>query len=445
MSQAGINSVSNVKPTVVETLTGNTGGPVGPNASNNINLLGAILYTLSGNPGTNTLTVNPLPNAFPITPYVVGPVGQAGYQTIQSAINAANSAGGGAIYVQPGIYTENLTLFSNTQVAAAAGASDIGGGVTIIGIHTPPTSGNFTFTSVILQSATHIFSSNASGSTTLFVTDCLINITNGYIFNLPSWTGSLITYNVGEASTNNGVVNNSGGSTCFFLSATHGAGNLNAMLTSGLVILEEIDLNCPWNASTGTNLACDYVIFTQTITLSSNSTGAFNWCRFSTGSVPAIIMSTSGPISLYNSIINSSNNPVITGSGTGALTIADITFVNNRNIASTVALNYNFNVSPLLLNYNSTNSGSSPYTAIPTDHYISVNTLGGPVTILLPNVPSIGRDFIVKDNSGSASTNNISIRTISGGVTIDGVTTYKLTANYESVQLIFNGTSYEVF
>ena len=40
-----------------ETLTGNTGGPVSPDGSGNINIVGSSPITVSGNPGTNTLTV----------------------------------------------------------------------------------------------------------------------------------------------------------------------------------------------------------------------------------------------------------------------------------------------------------------------------------------------------------------------------------------------------
>lgn len=65
---------------------------------------------------------------FPVTPFVVGPSGQAGYQTIQSAITAASSAGGGVVYIQPGTYTENISMGENVHlVAAAATTGDTGG------------------------------------------------------------------------------------------------------------------------------------------------------------------------------------------------------------------------------------------------------------------------------------------------------------------------------
>lgn len=41
----------------VDTLTGNTGGEVGPDSSNNINVLGSGAISVSGNAGTHTLTI----------------------------------------------------------------------------------------------------------------------------------------------------------------------------------------------------------------------------------------------------------------------------------------------------------------------------------------------------------------------------------------------------
>lgn len=43
---------------IVETLTGNSGGAVGPDGAFNINILGTGKYSFTGNPGTNTLTLD---------------------------------------------------------------------------------------------------------------------------------------------------------------------------------------------------------------------------------------------------------------------------------------------------------------------------------------------------------------------------------------------------
>lgn len=47
---------------VVQTITGNSGGPVGPSVSDNINLLGAGGILVAGNAGTNTLTITGTPS-----------------------------------------------------------------------------------------------------------------------------------------------------------------------------------------------------------------------------------------------------------------------------------------------------------------------------------------------------------------------------------------------
>ena len=95
----------------LNTLTGNSGGPIGPSAGN-IDILGNNLFSVVG--AANALTITPLSTAYPITPYVVGPSGQAGYQTIQSAINAAaltaTSSAPNTVFIQPGQYTEDLTI-----------------------------------------------------------------------------------------------------------------------------------------------------------------------------------------------------------------------------------------------------------------------------------------------------------------------------------------------
>lgn len=59
MSQAGVLTVDTSGGSVVETLTGNSGGAVGPDGSHNINILGnnSTGINIVGSPGTNTLSV----------------------------------------------------------------------------------------------------------------------------------------------------------------------------------------------------------------------------------------------------------------------------------------------------------------------------------------------------------------------------------------------------
>lgn len=91
------------------------------------------------------------------------------------------------------------------------------------------------------------------------------------------------------------------------------------------------------------------------------------------------------------------------------------------------------------------NFAMSPYTVLSTDQYISVDTSGGAVTINLPNSTLNGRVVTVKDATGDANTNNITMTTPGGVVLIDGSTTYVLNDEYDSVRFIWNSTYYETF
>lgn len=100
-----------------------------------------------------------------------------------------------------------------------------------------------------------------------------------------------------------------------------------------------------------------------------------------------------------------------------------------------------------IFHYTNVTHAMSPYTVLSTDYYISVDCSAGTVTLRFPNTPFItNQTWVIKDRTGSASTNNISVTTVGGAVTIDGATTYTLNSNYSSIQLLGNSTpTYEVF
>jgi len=132
------------------------------------------------------------------------------------------------------------------------------------------------------------------------------------------------------------------------------------------------------------------------------------------------------------------NGNGVSGSGTS-------TAGNIYTTGSGSTLTINSTQAQFMTNYTQVLIGASPYTVLATDYYISCVSSGGAITLKLPNAPTTNRLFIIKDQSGNASVDNISITTVGGSVTIDGQTTYKIAGNYGAVQLLFNGTSYEVF
>ena len=86
-----------------------------------------------------------------------------------------------------------------------------------------------------------------------------------------------------------------------------------------------------------------------------------------------------------------------------------------------------------------TNVTTTPYTTVPGDYYLAVN-VPSPSIINLAASPT-GTVFVVKDASGNASINPI---TIQATTTIDGQPTAVINSNYGSLTFIFNGTEWNL-
>lgn len=100
---------------------------------------------------------------------------------------------------------------------------------------------------------------------------------------------------------------------------------------------------------------------------------------------------------------------------------------------------------PGTLNLNYTLVTTSPYVVLANDSFLGVDTTTIPITINLPDAPATGRIYVVKDIIGLASTNNITITTVSGLINIDNATTFVMNSAFQSVQLLFNGSAYLIF
>lgn len=314
----------------VNTLTGDSGGAISPTAGN-INILGGNTVTTAGSGSNITLTTKA--GGYPTTPFVVGSSSTAGYTTVQAGINAAHAAGGGVVYIQPGTYTENLTLFSNVILSGGELATTI-----ITGVHTPPASGTLYFINLTLTSATHIFSSAAAGTTSITLQTCVVNCTNGFLFNLVNWTGALNAFSVGDASTNNGFVNNTGGSAISTANTDLGRGSGQTMVVSGAFNSQASSIHCPVNFVTGAVVTMDGNTVDRMMTFSNNSTAIISNTRMSTGAVAAITQSSTGTIALENSTIDTSASPCVAGAGAGALTVGTCTFMQANAFAATITI-----------------------------------------------------------------------------------------------------------
>lgn len=271
-----------------------------------------------------------------ISQYVVDATGVDGqYKTIQAAVTAANAAAGGHVFIRPGTYTEDLTLYDNVFVMGTNAFN-----TTITGVHTPPAAGNISFKNLTLTSATHIFNSAAAGTTNIEIQICDINVTNGYLFNLLNWTGTLTCDDMGSLGTNDGFVNNTGGATLFITDASLGAGTGNTFVASaGTFTMYNGRIVCPGtfggaatvNISMGSRLQ-------GTITTADTATVNILNSEFSTGATAAISHGSANPLLISNCTITTSNNPAIDGAGAGAITLSGNEFTDGSNIAAALTL-----------------------------------------------------------------------------------------------------------
>lgn len=96
------------------------------------------------------------------------------------------------------------------------------------------------------------------------------------------------------------------------------------------------------------------------------------------------------------------------------------------------------------LNFTLTESSGSPV-ATTADVIIGITSTAAARTVTLPDTANSGAVFIVKDESGAAATNNITV-SVSGGVkTIDGSTSFVINTNYGVLRCYYNGTNFFTF
>jgi hypothetical protein len=187
------------------------------------------------------------------------------------------------------------------------------------------------------------------------------------------------------------------------------------------------------NLSSGNNIT---TTGTGPNTIGFSLTGTTNHCiqiGNATGSLTSLAAATNGQIPIGSAGLD----PVI----------ATITATANTNITiidGPGSITISGSTAPIL-DYVGVAFPAPPYTALVSNLFISCDVTGGVITIELPNAPTLGKYWIVKDRLGLSNTNNITVTTVGGTVLLDGATTFVINLAYGSNQFIFNGTSYEVF
>lgn len=248
-----------------------------------------------------------------------------------------------------------------------------------------------------------------------------VTITNGYGLYIASgtWSGIGVTTGYG----------------LFVTHPTFGTSNYAAQIDNIRIDANTIEaantngsLDVNSNGSGALNLGTNASAHTVTLG-STNTTSTTNLQSGSGGiNIPAF---TEG------ALITSSTGGVSTVTGTAG-------YILTANAAGT-SPSFQANTGTTVVVYTPVVFADSPYTVLSTDYYISVDVTGGAVSIRLPNTTTTARTFVIKDKVGLSATSNITVTTVGGAVNIDGATTFVMNTNYESIQLIWNGTSYEIY
>lgn len=275
-----------------------------------------------------------------ISQFLVSSSASEGYfTTIQEAINAAQTAGGGTVCIKAGIYTEDL-VFTNGTVDLVAIPPIVGAEVVqIVGTHTPPTTGSLTIKGIQLSDAASVISSVAAGTSAISLLECDVTITNGTAINLPNWTGAGVVYlyDVSElnSSTDGGL--NVGDCLVLVYQSTIGSG-LGAMSLTGNVTFFSSVIGCALTISSNATFIA-VSCYTSSITMTGTSTAKIATSTMATSPSPAIVMSSSGSLELTTCDI-SGGATCISGAGLGSVIMSDVVFLNDSSIASTLTLAY---------------------------------------------------------------------------------------------------------
>lgn len=138
-----------------------------------------------------------------------------------------------------------------------------------------------------------------------------------------------------------------------------------------------------------------------------------------------IASTSSGDIVSYGDAVNAG---VVIGTATaGAINLQ----VNSVTTASVVNNKFAFNKG----RRRNITTITTTYQVLVTDDYIAVTTLAAPFTITLPASPTVGDTYEIKDATGNAATNNLTIN--GNGANIDGAANFLMSQPYASATFTF--------
>ena len=254
--------------------------------------------------------------------FIVDKSGNGNFTTIQAAITAASS--GTIIGINPGTYTENLTLKNAVNLSSITGEGGSAPSVTITGkMIDNGISVAATMTNINLTTNSDFFISLSGSGSEIILQNCNFNCTNN--------TGmSVATGGTIQALTCTGNLGTTGISYCtgagtYLLQEctfTNGGSSLTASTISGNCTF----YNCSSSAAFSTSSSGAIKFFNSIIDTSPLNITAFTtagtgssialFSEFSSGTASAISIGSGTALLIGGAVINSVNTNAITGAGT---------------------------------------------------------------------------------------------------------------------------------
>lgn len=415
---------------------------------------GITLTNADGISGNTTITASGS-NDLHTSQFIVNSSGTSGtganFTTIAAAIAAAQGTGlKQTVFIMPGStgnYTENLTLVPNINLSAFGcdSSSNTTANVTITGKLTLTTAGTVSISGIQLKTNSDFFLAvTGSAASVVNLNNCYLNALNNTGISYTSSSGSSLI-NISNCMGNIGTTGislfskSSSGKLNIFNSYITNTGNSTTASTAsaGILSLLHSEFDFPITTS-GTNTlgSTDNNYNTTnapaTITFGGSGGMSSSGDYFSTGNASAITVS-GNTLSLTSATVDSTNTNVITGGGT--LQFGNVDFVEGSLINTTTQV-------PLIASNAAvkvTTPGAYPYTTVPQDAVILVDSSSARTITPLAS-PTTGQMHRIKDNAGTAGTNNITITP--SGKNIDGAASYVINTNYGSVDICYNGTQW---
>lgn len=372
-------------------------------------------------------------------------VGSRGtYSTLASAMAAASA--GDTIFIRTSV-TEDVTLTAGVNIVGwpVSGSTSA---PTITGKLTLSSAGICTISGIhLVTNGDYFLVTSGAVAASVTLDKCFLDCTNFSGINQSATSGSvrlqncssdlgttgiaLFTSSAGTFQMSNcPVMGNSGGSTT---ASTKSAGTLFCQTTG-------------WTHPLSTSGTCAiqiqqaYFLTSNTTSITHNGSGTTSFIFDSiidSGSASAISIGASADVLVHNDRIVSSNTNAITGSG--SIKYGGLVFNGSSSTINTTSQTPSTHSNDAV---KVTTPGAYPYTAVPQDHLILVDTSGGARTINLNASPQTGQIYRIKDDDGNAATNNITVTPAAGN--IDGAGSYSINVNYASITVIYSGSQWVV-